>query len=235
MPARFVSLMTAIVGVMAMAACAVLAQTNDRALPKTIDGRIAEVFGSRFVLETSDGRVLVEAVGMQKTLIFKAGERVSASGTLADRTLSARRIVGADGTVLHQAPPSVPVAAGPGDINAALASLQLTPVGPPVRKKHHTEVIARMPDGRTVYVSFDRFGRIDEIEDAAHDKSNVAAPRMLTRSDYLDVARRAGFDPLDEMETKKHHVELLARNRAGELLELHIDRAGTIYKQVWVR
>jgi hypothetical protein len=235
MLARFVSLMTAIFGVMVMAACAVLAQTNGGALATTIDGQVAEVFGSRFVLETSDGRILVEPVGMQQAVRLKVGERVSASGTLADRTLSARRIAGADGTVVHQSPPAVPLAVGSGDIHAVLASLQLTPVGPPVRKKHHTEVTARMPDGRTVYVSFDRFGRIDEIEDATHDKSKVAVARPLVRNDYLDVARRAGFDPLDEMETKKHHVELLARNRAGELLELHIDRAGTIYKQVWVR
>jgi hypothetical protein len=50
--------------------------------------------------------------------------------------------------------------------------------GAPVRKKHHTEILARMPDGRTVYVSLDRSDRLWEIEDAEHDRKR-AVPRGL--------------------------------------------------------
>jgi hypothetical protein len=142
-----------------------------------------------------------------------------------------RRISGQGGVVLYE----LAVPTGAVGIHATLAAMQLTPIGQPIRKKHHTEIMARMTDGRTVYVSFDRLGRIDEIEDAAHDKRTVVAVRALSRDDYHDIARQAGFEPLEEMEMKKHHAELLTRNRAGEFVELHIDRAGYIYKQAWVR
>jgi hypothetical protein len=191
----------------------------------TIEGKVAEVFGSRFIMETDRGRILLDP-----------GDKVSATGSLAQRTLLARRVAGADGSVLHDYAGMIRARiVGHGDIMAALAARQLTPIGLPVRKTRHTEVMARMANGRTVFVSFDRFGRIDEIEDAAHDREAVVASRALSRSDYLDIARRAGFDPLDELEVRLHHVRLLSRNHASELVELHIDRAGYIYRQVWVR
>lgn len=214
----------------------VLAQTDG--LPDTtIEGRVAEVFGSRFVVETNEGRILVDPVGLLAPLVVSPDDRVSVTGGMAERTLLAKRITSADGSVLHhREEPSLRGGVDdPRDIRAALAALQLTPMGQPVRKKHHTEIMARMSDGRTVFVSFDRFGRVHAIEDAMHDKAAAVSARALSPNDYLDIARRAGFEPLGELETKKHHAELLSRNRTGVLIELHIDRAGYIYKQVWVR
>lgn len=212
----------------------------------TIEGRIAEVFGGRFILETDRGRILVDPIGMGRALAAAPGDRVSATGISAEEnTMLARRIVRPDGSILYEH--TGPEAAGQPtaaplpkvdwrtDIPAALAALELTPIGQPVRKKHHTEIMARMADGRTVFVSFDRLGRVRELEDAAHDKAAAIATRALTREDYDDIARRAGFQPFNGIETKRHHVELLTRNRTGELIELHIDRAGYIYKQVWLR
>jgi hypothetical protein len=209
----------------------------DRPIEITVEGVVAEVFGNRFIVETDRGRILVDPAGILAPLKVSPGDRVSAVGGMTERTLEARRISGSDGSVLYDyaQPGARPHAEGRLDIKAALAKLQLTPIGQPVRKKHHTEIMARMGDARTVFVSFDRFGRIGAIEDAVHDKATVVAARPLSRDDYLDVARRAGFEPLDDLQTKKHHVELLGRNRAGDLIELHIDRAGYIYKQVWVR
>ena len=202
----------------------------------TIEGKVAEVFGSRFIMETDRGRILLDPAGILAPLTLSPGDKVSATGSLAQRTLLARRVAGADGSVLHDYAGMIRARiVGHGDIMAALAARQLTPIGLPVRKTRHTEVMARMANGRTVFVSFDRFGRIDEIEDAAHDREAVVASRALSRSDYLDIARRAGFDPLDELEVRLHHVRLLSRNHASELVELHIDRAGYIYRQVWVR
>jgi hypothetical protein len=202
----------------------------------TIEGKVAEVFGSRFIVETNRGRILVDPAGILVPLSVSPGDKVTATGNLAQRTLLARRIAGVDGSVLHDyAGPIRARTVGHGDIVAALAARGLTPIGLPVRKTRHTEIMARMATGRTVFVSFDQFGRIDEIEDAAHDREAVVASRALSRSDYLDIARRAGFDPLDDLEVRLHHVRLLSRNRAGELVELHIDRAGYIYRQVWVR
>ncbi|MFZ5691266.1 MAG: hypothetical protein ACOY5F_08405 [Pseudomonadota bacterium] len=204
-----------------------------------IEGTVAEVFGARFVIDSENGRLLVDPNGAAAALPVAPGDRVTALGLLRDRTLTASRIARSDGSVLYQAAPPKPSAAslpeGRIDIEQALAGLQLTPTGPPVRKKHHTEILARMQDGRNVYVSFDRLGRIDEIEDASHDKATLSPPRPLTEADYRELARKAGFEPAGEFEFKKHHAELLTRNRAGELIELHIDRAGYIYKQKWIR
>jgi hypothetical protein len=197
----------------------------------TVDGRIAEVFGRRFILETDRGRILIDPASAQHVLSIAPGDRISATGAIADRTMLPRRISRQDGAVVYE----LAVPTGAAGIHATLAAMQLTPIGQPLRKKHHTEIMARMTDGRTVYVSLDRLGRVDEIEDAAHDKRTVVPARALSRDDYHDIARRAGFEPLEEIEIKKHHVELLTRNRAGEFVELHIDRTGYIYKQAWVR
>jgi hypothetical protein len=91
-----------------------------------------------------------------------------------------------------------------------------------------------MADGRSVYVSFDRSGRLWEIEDAVHDR-DAAVPRNPARADYDRLAREAGFAPTGGFEEKRRHVEVDVLNRSGERLVLHIDRAGTIYKQVWPR
>ncbi|MFN3349527.1 hypothetical protein [Pseudorhodoplanes sp.] len=203
-----------------------------------IEGPVAEVFGARLIVASERGRILVDPVGRDEALPVVPGEQITATGSLSDQTLAASRITRSDGTILFQAVPQTSPATPATDGRAilqALAALQLKPAGPPVRKKHHTEILAVMADGRTVYVSFDRFGRIDEIEDATYNKAAIDAGRGLTEADYREIAKKAGFLPLDDFEVKKRHIELLTRNRAGELVELHIDRSGYIYKQVWVR
>ncbi len=59
----------------------------------------------------------------------------------------------------------------------------------------------------------------------------ATSPRRITRG----WRGRLAFTPTGEIEERRRHVELEARNRAGETLTLHIDRAGVIYKQVWQR
>jgi hypothetical protein len=213
--------------------------------PIILVGKVVEVFGNRFILDVAGERTLVEPSGDQPVLSASVGNDVRVEGQRIGALIRAERIFrgtelmlaplpGAASTALS--PTATPPAAVPPErtgIPAILRDLSLTPIGAPVRKKHHTEILARMPDGRTVYVSLDRSDRLWEIEDAEHDKKSAVA-RGLTRDDYTRLAREAGFKPTGGFEQKRNHVELEATNRRGERLELHIDLAGTIYKQIWL-
>jgi hypothetical protein len=213
--------------------------------PIILEGKVVEVFGNRFILDAAGERTLVEPSGDQPVLSASVGNDVRVEGQRIGALIRAERIFrgtelmlaplpGAASTALS--PTATPPAAVPPErtgIPAILRDLSLTPIGAPVRKKHHTEILARMPDGRTVYVSLDRSDRLWEIEDAEHDKKSAVA-RGLTRDDYTRLAREAGFKPTGGFEQKRNHVELEATNRRGERLELHIDLAGTIYKQIWL-
>jgi hypothetical protein len=213
--------------------------------PVILEGKVVEVFGNRFILDAAGERTLVEPSGDQPVLSAKVGDNVSVEGQRIGALIRAERIFRGTEPVLAPGPGAAPTTLSPSakspvvvpsertGITAILQDLSITPIGAPVRKKHHTEILARMPDGRTVYVSLDRSDRLWEIEDAEHDKKS-AVPRGLTRDDYARLAREAGFTPTGGFEQKRNHVELEVTNRRGERLELHIDLAGTIYKQIWL-
>jgi hypothetical protein len=121
------------------------------------------------------------------------------------------------------------------DWRAALAELKLTPRGDLVRKKHHMEVDATTADGRRVVVSFDLMGRLWETEDESHDKNRYGDFRAVDPAVAVQAAARAGFAEPSAVEVKKNHTVVRARTQKGETVDLHIDRGGYIYKQVWVR
>jgi hypothetical protein len=110
----------------------------------------------------------------------------------------------------------------------------LTAMGEPVRHPKHIEIPARTATGKTVIVSLDRFGRLDEIEDADRDRERRPT-QSISPADAERIAREAGYTIREAPEQRKHHFEILATNAKGETLELHIDFGGNIYKQVWVR
>jgi hypothetical protein len=213
--------------------------------PVLLEGKVVEVFGNRFILDAAGERALVEPSGDQPVLSARVGDNVRVEGQRIGALIRAERVFRGTEPVLGPGPGAAPTALSPSatppvavppertGITAILQDLSITPIGAPVRKKHHTEILARMPDGRTVYVSLDRSDRLWEIEDAEHDKK-TAVPRGLTRDDYARLAREAGFTPTGGFEQKRHHVELGVTNRRGERLELHMDLAGTIYKQMWL-
>lgn len=121
------------------------------------------------------------------------------------------------------------------DWRAALAELKITPRGTLISKKHHMEVDATTQDGRRVIVSLDLAGRLWEIEDEYHDKSRYENSRPVDSSAAIQAAARAGFVEPVAVEVKKNHTVVRARNRKGEAVNLHVDRSGYIYKQIWVR
>lgn len=228
----------------------------------TLKGKVAELFGDKFVLEDGSGRILVQTgpAGPQ-AIAVKAGETVSVVGMPRDKTFDARQILRENGEVVFAAPapqPGIappPLAAGlappppagrgrPDDprgpvdrkaIDKVLQDINLTAMGEPVRHPKHVEIPARAADGKLVIVSLDRFGRLDEIEDADHDKERISESRAIAPADVERIAREAGFTPSEPVERRKHHFEILATNRSGETMEIHMDLGGRIYKQVWVR
>jgi hypothetical protein len=121
-------------------------------------------------------------------------------------------------------PPSI-------ELEKALAPLGLTPRGPVYAKKKHQEVMAATGDGRPVVVEFDWAGRVKAVTDRNHHKSASTLPPTT----LMEAVRRAGFEPLGVVETKRHHAVVRARNKQGEMLDVHVDFGGTIYKQVWLR
>jgi hypothetical protein len=208
--------------------------------PVTVDGKIVEIFGNRFILDVAGERTLVEPSGGQRALLAIVNDNVRVEGQRTGALIRAEHVFRGTERMLQPGPVAepnaLPTMAVPPErtgIAAILQSLNIIPIGAPVRKKHHTEILGRMPDGRTVYVSLDRSDRLWEIEDADYDKKS-AVPRGLTRDDYARLAREAGFTPTGGFEQKRHHAELQVTNRRGERLELHVDLAGTIYKQVWL-
>jgi hypothetical protein len=210
------------------------------ATPVVVEGTLTEIFGNRFILESAGERMLVEPFDGRALLSAARGDTVRVEGERAGALITAKQVFRGTEPVLAPSLDAAPPAAAPPSahpsergIIAVVQGLGLVPIGAPLRKKQHTEILARMPDGRTVYVSFDRSDRLWEIEDAEHDKKSVI-PRGFMRGDYDRIAREAGFTPTGAFEQKREHVELEATNRRGERLELHIDRAGTIYKQIWL-
>lgn len=147
--------------------------------------------------------------------------------------------------VLGPPPSPAPALAGPapgapatepaGDWRAVLADLKLATRGAPIRKKHHMEVGASTEDGRAVIVSFDLAGRLWEVEDEHHDKKRSEDYRPVDPSAAVQAASRAGFGEAAPVEVKKHHTVVRARTKKGEAVDLHVDRSGYIYKQVWLR
>ena len=59
----------------------------------------------------------------------------------------------------------------------------------------------------------------------------VAAGEEKSREQLLEIVRQAGYRDLDDVDRKRHHYEVEARNRFGEKVEVHIDFAGNIYKE----
>jgi hypothetical protein len=254
----------ALVSVTLLAAPFALAQVPiDQIGPNgiTIKGKVVDTFGEKFVLEDASGRILVEMrVAPDKAPALTQGETVLVTGLPRNRIFDARRVARESGEViftdtepapavasvppaadqpdgkLPRAPAAIPTATSltADGIASFLRSLALTPVGEPERKRKHIEIPARTAAGRDVIVSLDRFGRLWEIEDAEHDNKRVPV-RLNSTAEADQALRKAGYTPQGEIERRKHHFEVLALNSRGEMVEVHMNLSGHVYRQEWLR
>ncbi len=83
-------------------------------------------------------------------------------------------------------------------------------------------------------VSFDRQGRIAEIEDETHEHPEHASGTPDPQA-AVEAARRAGFLNPVVQDQGRRRTTVRAATVAGDTVDLHIDRKGWIYRQVWVR
>ena len=120
------------------------------------------------------------------------------------------------------------------DPGAALTELKLKAVGPMERHRRHFATDATLEDGQRVHVTFDMLGRIADIERAEFEPSR-AAPAIADPQPILEKVRTAGFSNPVMSELKRSHAVVRAANQKNEPVELHVDNAGTIYRQIWVR
>jgi uncharacterized protein (DUF2249 family) len=120
------------------------------------------------------------------------------------------------------------------DPGVTLNELKLKAVGPMERHRRHFSTDAQMEDGQRVHVTFDMLGRIAEIERAEFEPSRTAPP-IADPQPILAKVQEAGFGNPVMSELKRGHAVVRATNQKNEPVELHVDNAGTIYRQIWVR
>jgi hypothetical protein len=154
---------------------------------------------------------------------------IAAAGTAAMFMLAP---VGADAQVLGPAPQ--PQNATPAaDWRAAPDALKLRPIGGSERKREHSEVEALTEAGRRVSVTFDRQGRISEIEDEEHE--HPQGRLLQDGSGAVEAVRKAGFGNPFLIDAKRRHAVVRGTMNTGDAVNLHVDADGFIYRQIWVR
>lgn len=230
-----------------------------------VTGRVSDVFDDRFLIEDPTGRVLVETgSATEKPASISSGAAVRIEGRMRGRVLEARRITLDTGTAppppagepvpLAAAPTPAPTgqvapapASGNGlsamlmrpadqsSIRSAVESAGFTVAGGPIRHDKHTEIPVRDSRGRNWVAWLDRFGRIEEVEIVDYDEDKVPASPAFAIAEIGRMVEREGFAVRAAATAKRHHFEVLATNQRSELVELHVDFAGQIYKQVWIR
>lgn len=107
--------------------------------------------------------------------------------------------------------------------------------GSPVRHDKHTEIPVRDARGRAWVAWLDRFGRMEEAEIVDYDEARVPSQPAFSIGEVGRFALAEGFSPRAQASARRHHFEILATNARSELVELHIDFAGQVYKIVWLR
>ncbi|WP_279482725.1 hypothetical protein [Aureimonas sp. SK2] len=160
-----------------------------------LEGRVAEVFGNRFVLEDATGRTLVELGprGERGTLV-KVGDTVSVDGRFERGQIDARSISvgGAERIALERPRPERDGPRGPGR-------------GPDRDGPRHGPRGEDGPPKRGERAERGWFGGgVDE----------AAATKALTDAGYTEVTLT---------DTKKHHAEFTVKDAAGAMWEIKVD------------
>lgn len=153
-----------------------------------------------------------------------------ATGTPAEADSAAMRRQAADALLGQLSRP-----ADAATIRATLEAAGLTPAGPPVRRNKTTEILARDAAGKAWSASLDRFGRLEEIELEDYDDDSAPSRPRIDADEVVRIVSRAGYSARARVERRSEHFEVIALNAQGDIVEVHVDFAGTIYKVEWVR
>jgi hypothetical protein len=120
-------------------------------------------------------------------------------------------------------------------VRASLEGTGFAAAGNPVRYEQDMEIPVRDSEGHIWTAWLDRSGRTSEIEIVDYDEDKVPEAPAFNPADLPKMIAKEGFQARGAVERRPEHFEIRAVNKRSELVELHIDFAGQIYKQVWVR
>lgn len=210
-----------------LAACVVAAAGAALAVPATISGTVTDTFGSRFVIQTETGKVLVDlgSKGTEKVAV-KRGDKIQIEGDREDDQLRARRVTMSDGKafvidkrgrswtewLLGKSPqPATTFSAAQATKVATDKGYQVS--GEPVAKKKHYALMATK-DGKSYELDIHVDGRIDE-------------KAAFTATDARKLAKDKGYElNADPVPVKKHFRA--AATKSGTPVEIDLHRDGRI-------
>jgi hypothetical protein len=227
----------------------------------TIEGRVTDVFGNKFVLEDDSGRVLVETgPAWWRTTEVSVDENLIVIGEPgASRTFDAFTIRHGDGreTVIREpnVPPPWAGQQSPEDRadddndrrlqRRADADDQLqidTALTSGIDLKKITEdagyVFGYDVDREDNHYEVEAFGPNGvEVELHIDFTGNIRRVEMddptYDEAGLRRIVETAGYEWRGDIDRKKKHYEVEAVNTRGERVELHVDYSGEIYKEKW--
>lgn len=225
----------------------------------TIEGRVTDVFGNKFVLEDDTGRVLVETgPSWWRTTEVAVGERVTVMGEPdQSRTFDAFSIIHEDGREITIRKPGAP-APWAGQTEPRAQSDGDSRLRRRADADDQREIDAAGQAGIDLkkiaqdagYVfGYDVDRKNDHYEVEAYDSNGVEVELhidftgRITRVEMDDptydeaglrqIVESAGYAWRGDIDRKKKHYEVEAVNGHGERVELHVDYSGEIYKEKW--
>ncbi|MBL0935560.1 MAG: hypothetical protein IBJ07_12520 [Rhizobiaceae bacterium] len=222
----------------------------------TIEGRVTDVFGNKFVLEDDTGRVLVETgPSWWRTTEVAVGERLTVMGEPdPSRTFDAFSIIHEDGREIKVRDPGMPPPwAGQSSLDGSESRLQRradaddqreidTALTTGIDLKKITEdagyVFGYDVDRKDDHYEVEAFGP-DGAEVELHIDFTGSIRRIAMDDPTYDeaglrqIVESAGYEWRGDIDRKKKHYEVEAVNARGERVELHVDYSGEIYKEKW--
>jgi len=226
----------------------------------TIEGRVTDVFGNKFVLEDESGRVLIETgPSWWRTTEVAVGEQLTIIGRPdASRTFDAFTIRHADGREIVIRTPDMPPpwqerAAPDGRLDDETRQLQRRADADDQREidaassagidlKQITEdagyVFGYDVDRKNDHYEVEAYGSDGaEVELQIDFTGNVLRVEMddptYDEAGLRQIVEQAGYQWRGDIDRKKKHYEVEAVNARGERVELHVDYSGEIYKEKW--
>lgn len=120
-------------------------------------------------------------------------------------------------------------------VRATLEGTGFAAAGNPVRHAQDMEIPVRDSEGHAWVARLDNAGKASEVEMVDYDEDRVPEAPAFDPEDLPRMIARDGFQARGEAERRPEHFEIRAVNPRSELVDLHVDFAGQIYKQVWIR
>jgi hypothetical protein len=120
-------------------------------------------------------------------------------------------------------------------VRASLNGTGFSTAGNLVRHAQDMEIPVRDAAGHTWIAWLDNAGRASEVEIVDYDEDKVPEAPTFNPQDLPGMIAKDGFQARGEARLRPEHFEIRAINKRQELVELHVDFAGQIYKQVWIR